>query len=71
VVGRRPEKSEQVILGRILEEQLKHFGQDQAAAKALIAQGTTSAKGLDPAVLAAWTSMANVLLNLDEAITRE
>jgi hypothetical protein len=71
VVGRRPEKSEQVILGRILEEQLKHFRQDQAAAKALIAQGATSANGLDPATLAAWTSMANVLLNLDEAITRE
>ena len=71
VLGRRPQESEQKILDRILEDQLKHFGKNPTAAQALIAQGTASSKGLDPATLAAWTSLANVLLNLDEAITRE
>ncbi len=71
VVGRRPDKPEQEILGRILAEQLQHFQQDAKAAQALVSQGSVDAKGLDPARLAAWTSVANVLLNLDEAITRE
>ena len=71
VVGRRPDKSEQKILGGILESQLKHYRRDTKAAQALVAQGTVDSKGLDPAALAAWTSLANVLLNLDETITRE
>ena len=71
VVGRRPDKPEQEILGRILAEQLQHFQQDAKAAQALVSQGSVDAKGLDPARLAAWISVANVLLNLDEAITRE
>ena len=71
VVGRRPDKPEQEILGRILSEQLQHFQQDAKAAQALVSQGSVDAKGLDPARLAAWISVANVLLNLDEAITRE
>ena len=71
VVGRRPDKSEQKILGGILESQLKHYRRDTKAAQALVAQGTVDSKGLDPAAVAAWTSLANVLLNLDETITRE
>jgi len=70
-VGRRPDQSEQVILGKILEEQLKHYRQDGKAAEALVSQGTVASKGLDQATLAAWTGLANVLLNLDETITRE
>ena len=71
VVGRRPDKSEQKILGGILASQLKHYRRDTKAAQALVAQGTVDSKGLDPAALAAGTSLANVLLNLDETITRE
>jgi len=71
VVGRKPDKSEQAILGRILKEQLQHYQQDAKAAQALVSQGSVDAKGLDPASLAAWISVANVLLNLDETITRE
>ena len=71
VVGRRPDQSEHKILGEILESQLKHYCQDTKAAQALVSQGTVDSKGLDPATLAAWTSLANVLLNLDETITRD
>jgi len=71
VVGRRPDQSEHRILGEILESQLKHYRQDTKAAQALVSQGTVDSKGLDVATLAAWTSLANVLLNLDETITRD
>ena len=70
-VGRRPDQSEKAILGRILEEQLEHYRQDSEAAGVLVSQGAVSSQGLDQATLAAWTGLANVLLNLDEAITRE
>ena len=51
------------------EEELAR--QDAKAAKTLVSQGTVTSKGLDQATLAAWTGLANVLLNLDETITRE
>ena len=42
-----------------------------AAAEALIKVGESArAPGLDPAELAAWTAIGNVLLNLDETITK-
>ena len=38
----------------------------------LLAQGLSkAAPDLDPNQLAAWTATANILLNLDETVTRE
>jgi len=71
-LGRRPDKTERAILERILKEQLEHYRRDCKAAEALVAQGPRAAPAkLDTAELAAWTNLANVLLNLDETITRE
>ncbi|MEZ5431170.1 MAG: hypothetical protein R3F31_08330 [Verrucomicrobiales bacterium] len=54
------------------ERRLDHFKKDPAAAEHLIHQGhSRPAGGLDPAELAAYTVTANVLLNLDEVVTRE
>jgi hypothetical protein len=48
------------------------FAADPAAAERLLAQAalTEDRAGISPADLAAWTVVANVLLNLDEALTK-
>ena len=54
------------------EHQHKKYSQEPEAAKKLIAQGQAPRlTELDTTELAAWTACANVLLNLDETITRE
>ena len=55
----------------LLEKHLAHYRGDPAAAKALIQVGEFAVPGeLDPAELAAWTSVARALLNLHETIVR-
>jgi hypothetical protein len=72
VTGRAPSTSEKGILTHALEEYRSEFLAAPDAAKKLIAYGTTPAPNeIDPVELAAHTALANVLLNLDEAITRE
>jgi hypothetical protein len=48
------------------DQELKHY-RASAAAAALVAPGRDE----DPAELSAWTIVANVLLNLDETVTKE
>jgi len=69
----RPARSEETsILLPILVTQRDRFAADPGAADALLAVGE---KPRDPALpapeLAAWTTIASTILNLDEAITRE
>lgn len=72
VLGRAPEKADLAVLATGLEKRLNKYRADPDAAKALLAQGEFKPEAkLDPAELAAYTVTANVLLNLDEAITRE
>ena len=60
------------VLAGIFERQRKTFAADAKAAQALVRTGNyRPAKGLDVAEHAAWAAVANVVLNLDETITRE
>ncbi len=71
VTSRQPEAEERELLLGLLATLRARFAADPAAARALIAVGdSASDPSLDPVEFAAWTALANVLLNLDEAITR-
>jgi hypothetical protein len=68
----RPPKPEQVAeLEALLLDERRHYQADLPAARAL-ATGTEGKlpAGLDAADLAAWTVVANVLLNLDGVLTK-
>jgi mono/diheme cytochrome c family protein len=65
-VARKPTPREIDVLLALYRDNLETYKNDPAAAKALV----KDPKDLDPAELAAWTVIANVLLNLDETITK-
>jgi hypothetical protein len=68
---RPPRDEERAFFTSFYHEQYAAFSADWAAAQALIAQGRAPvAADLEPAALAAWTTIANVLLNLDETVTK-
>ena len=70
--GRRPSGDELRILVHGLQSQLRRFGEDVAAAEKLIAFGERKRDANIPAAeLAGYTTVAGVILNLDEAITKE
>ncbi len=70
--SRTPTSEELAVLIDGLNDDLTRFRQDAGAAKQLIVLGESKAgASLDPAELAAYTLTANVLLNLDEVVTRE
>ena len=72
VTSRPPTDEELAVLVAGLNDDLARFRQDANAAKQLIVLGESKAgTSLDPAELAAYTLTANVLLNLDEVVTRE
>ena len=59
------------MLRNFVDEQLAYYQLNPDAAKSLIANGQALNLGdLSPIEHAAWTATANVLLNLDEMITR-
>jgi hypothetical protein len=69
--ARLPGKDETKVLRDVLLKQEAEFHDDQAAAEKLLSVGAFKAKpGLDPAELAAWTTIASMLLNLDETVTK-
>jgi hypothetical protein len=58
-------------VSELLDSERKHFASDAAAAKKIAeSHAGPTPSGLDTAELAAWTVVANVLLNLDEVITK-
>ena len=72
VTQRTPRPDEKELLTQGLRDYLAHFKANPDAAKSLIKIGTSSVpKDLNPVELAAHTTLANVLLNLDEVITKE
>ncbi len=65
-VARTPTDRQIDVLLSLYKDNLEKYKKDPAAAKML----ANAPKDLDPAELAAWTVIANVLLNLDETITK-
>ena len=71
VTARPPERTEMEVLVVLLRGFRRQYGQDRAAARELLQVGESrSDEAFDIAELAAWTMVANTLLNLDEAITK-
>jgi Protein of unknown function (DUF1553)/Protein of unknown function (DUF1549)/Concanavalin A-like lectin/glucanases superfamily/Planctomycete cytochrome C len=70
--SRKPSGKETGVLRRLLETELKSFEQNPQAATKLLAVGESARdKRLNPVELAAWTTVASVILNLDETVTRQ
>ena len=55
---------------KLYDASLEKYKKDATAAQAMVKNGGEAPKGVDAAELAAWTVVANVLLNLDETITK-
>ncbi len=69
---RKPNSRELTLLKKILNKHRKQFGADTEAAKATLQVGNSPVPDdIDPTELAAWTSVARVLLNLAELIIRD
>ena len=68
--ARMPTAAERDLLLKLYGESLEKYRKDAAAAQAMVKNGGEAPQGVDAAELAAWTVTANVLLNLDETITK-
>ena len=69
--AREPTPQELAVLKKIYQAQLEVYQRDPAAAEQLLKVGESPRDSkLDPAELAAWTTVASVIFNLDETITR-
>ena len=70
-IGRRPRAAEERVLLSVWERALERFRADAEAAARLLAVGNSPRdERLDAAEHAAWTAVASLLLNLDEAIVK-
>jgi hypothetical protein len=70
-VGREPQPAETRLLTELYDKHRKHFASDEKSARALVEVGQSKPPGdIPPADLAACTSVARVILNLHETITR-
>ena len=70
--ARAPAADELAVLVRAFESQLADYRADADAATKLISIGQSPRNlSLDPSELAAWTMVANLILNLDETVTKE
>jgi hypothetical protein len=69
-VAREPSAKETASLQAFLASQREHYRGDPEAAQKLLRVGLAPAPAGDPAELAAWTSVARVILNGQEVITR-
>ncbi|MCY2964953.1 MAG: DUF1553 domain-containing protein [Planctomycetota bacterium] len=72
VLGRPPRDAELAVLRAGWERNLKHYRQNPEAAESLLKVGEfPREEGLDVTEHAAMTALCGLLLNLDEAITKE
>ncbi|MCG3199895.1 MAG: hypothetical protein GHCLOJNM_04423 [bacterium] len=70
VLARPPEPSEVTAQAALFGRSLAKFAEATEDAQRLIASTRQSSEGLDSAEFAAWIVVSNVLLNLDETITK-
>jgi hypothetical protein len=71
VLGRLPKPRELAVLQDIHAKQLQRFTADEAAAIKLLSVGESKRnEQLPPTELATWATLASVLLNLDETVTK-
>ncbi len=71
VMARHPSPAEVDVLREVYHDALAKFRADKSAAIKLLAVGESPRDPkLDPAELAAWSTVAAVILNLDEAVTK-
>ena len=69
--GRRPSQQETELIKSVYGSELKRFRSNPAAAQRILQVGqSVLAAEADVSEQAAWTSVARMLLNLDEAITK-
>jgi len=72
VTARHPAAVEMSVLRSAFQRYLATYTRDEAAARALLEVGESKPESTStPPELAAWTAVCSVLLNLDEAITKE
>jgi hypothetical protein len=69
-VSRRPSAKEVATLQRLLAVARAKYQRDEAPAEALLKTARVNAESGKAAEVAAWTVVANALLNLDETITK-
>lgn len=70
-LSRNPSKAEMERMTNAFREELQHFLDHRADANQLVNIGATPPPtDIDPVELAAWTMIVQVLLNLDETITK-
>ncbi len=71
LTARAPEPSELAVILATYQDHLAKYSSDPESAKQLLSVGERPVDAaLAPAELAAWTMIANLLLNLDEVITK-
>ena len=72
VTDRKPQPQERAVLLTLAREELAEYRRDKASAIKLIGVGEAKRNPkLDPAELAAWTTVTSTILNMDETITKE
>jgi hypothetical protein len=69
---RNPDLEEQKVLLDLVNRAAPHYKQDNAATRNLLSVGEIKPDPkIDPADLAAWTTVTRIILNMDETITKE
>ena len=69
---RKPQPQERAVLLQLARQELVEYRHDKASALKVISVGDAKRNPkLDPAELAAWTTVAGTILNMDETITKE
>jgi hypothetical protein len=69
--ARAPDPDETKVLLDVYQQQLAEYRKHQQAAEKLLSVGSFNTRpGLDESELAAWTTVASMILNLDETVTK-